>query len=1022
MGFKVQITELSNLPALKNTTAVAISDYSGIGTKTTKVVVVQDTNIGTAAYQAAVQAAIEAKASAAEAAATVANTVKKTGDQAMAGNLMLPRLIASTGIEVQDVNGYGMRQVFSGQTGYLQSGKMDKTTTDQSLMLSGWYGTPLSMLRFSMAQGVNPRVVWGSNNYDILHRGNMPTIDDLGAMGSFTVIPDNDCNKALKAGTYPIIGATINGPSGANSGSTLIVSPFNTVTFNQMVIVRSTGVIWTRTSFNGTFSNWEVQYSSNNKDLTAGWGAGLGTMPDAITTTGGVRDFNLARTSGIYMCQNTWLNGIDNTGSATPVGHTGMLEVRQRTFDNLLTQKYTRIRKDSGATYDGTDELTRTFNGSIWSPWIESGQFGSTNLYRTGVLRLGTATSTASAYTALARQHYKTDTAVGGVYSVGDMNFRVGVGDYDPHTNGSTIASIHGQVVQTDDPTKPNGRLYLQARDLSNADARTTLTMDNAIGIRFSHKSKIVDVVSGQVLADEFLQKTAQSTATNSSTRKDYVDGLVADLEAKKANLSYVNSSLVLKADKTYVDAELLKKSDLTYVNTELGEKADKTYVDAELLKKADKTYTDTELAKKADIAGQVFSGNVRVDRGTSTEPQIGVDRSGRRLFLFDNGTSHGLYSSGLGTGNANTNLITRDTTTGTFSIGGTATEALTITSSNLSLTGNKIELGGVMRVEGYTTGDSRLSSNRYAFMDGPSGSFLSTGEYYNGTAWVKHTATVPSMRLSLENESVMIFSNPANANPNTNSRPAARIYRDGRFGSSNETRRGWAAQGEASFYRERMAVDSGNLIGITSAQYNYPGQWGGEHYTGSYITPNFDETSYVIGYTNDAGASIHWLLKPNGVIQFSRSPGANDWITFVAPRMTVSGDVYANSFQHNSDLRLKSDVKPLDNCLGKLSSIGAYSYIKNGFEGREVGVIAQEVNAVLPDATNTSKGGGLVDAEGNEIENLTVSVTGVATLTAGAVNELHEIVKTQGNLIDTQQQTIDLLMAEIAAIKSKLH
>lgn len=796
MGFKVQITELSNLPALKNTTAVAISDYSGIGTKTTKVVVVQDTNIGTAAYQAAVQAAIEAKDAAAEAKAEVANTVKKTGDQVMAGSLTLPRVIANTGVELQDANGYGMRQVFSGPTGYLQAGKMDRTTTDQSLMLSGWYGTPLSMLRFSMAQGINPRVVWGSSSYDILHRGNMPTPTDIGAVAS--------TDKAI----WKYQGAF--------------------------------------TDFNACTLPGHYQGGTNLVNGPAGFGIPVSYGHMTVSTSG------LVPSNGVWFTQTYYT-------------HT----VPSRMFIRVVV------------------------NGDFTKPWLEFYSTGS----KPSAADVGTLT-TAEINTELAKKVNLTgDTMTGALTIARASNIALNIDS----TNG-TEAQIH---------FKHSGKQSWMFNKDANRDLNLWRYNEDGTGafraIKFFNDTSVVSFEKNPVT------NAVQSVLENSLTRKDYVDALVADLENKKANLSYVNSSLVLKADKTYVDAELLKK---------------------------------------ADIAGQVFSGNVRVDRGTSTEPQIGVDRSGRRLFLFDNGTSHGLYSSGLGTGNANTNLITRDTTTGTLSIGGTVTESLNIISTNLSLTGNKIELGGVMRVEGYTTGDSRLSANRYAFMDGPSGSFLSTGEYYNGTAWVKHTASVPSMRFSLENESVMLFSSPANANPNTNSRPAARIYRDGRFGSSNETRRGWSAQGEASFYRERMAVDSGNLVGITSAQYNYPNQWGGEHYTGSYITPNFDETSYVIGYNNDAGASIHWLIRPNGVIQFSRSPGANDWITFLAPRMTVSGDVYANSFQHNSDLRLKSDVKPLENCLGKLSSIGAYSYIKNGFEGREVGVIAQEVNAVLPDAT----------------------------------------------------------------------
>ncbi|WP_323945727.1 tail fiber protein [Aeromonas caviae] len=77
MGYKIVVNEYSNLQGL-NSTKVLVSEYAAIGTKTTKVIVVEDTNIGTAAYNEAKAAAVTATNAANQATATLANAVVKS--------------------------------------------------------------------------------------------------------------------------------------------------------------------------------------------------------------------------------------------------------------------------------------------------------------------------------------------------------------------------------------------------------------------------------------------------------------------------------------------------------------------------------------------------------------------------------------------------------------------------------------------------------------------------------------------------------------------------------------------------------------------------------------------------------------------------------------------------------------------------------------------------------------------------------------------------------------------------------
>ncbi|WP_139737515.1 hypothetical protein [Aeromonas caviae] len=77
MGYKVIVNEYSNIPGL-NSTKVLVQEYAAIGTKTTKVIVVEDTNIGSSAYNETKAAAVTATNAANQATSVLANAVVKS--------------------------------------------------------------------------------------------------------------------------------------------------------------------------------------------------------------------------------------------------------------------------------------------------------------------------------------------------------------------------------------------------------------------------------------------------------------------------------------------------------------------------------------------------------------------------------------------------------------------------------------------------------------------------------------------------------------------------------------------------------------------------------------------------------------------------------------------------------------------------------------------------------------------------------------------------------------------------------
>lgn len=117
------------------------------------------------------------------------------------------------------------------------------------------------------------------------------------------------------------------------------------------------------------------------------------------------------------------------------------------------------------------------------------------------------------------------------------------------------------------------------------------------------------------------------------------------------------------------------------------------------------------------------------------------------------------------------------------------------------------------------------------------------------------------------------------------------------------------------------------------------------------------------------------------------------------------ANQLYAGQFVYEtSDERLKRDIKPLEDVLGKFSQINGYSfYLKEGGE-KKLGVIAQEVEKVFPE---------LIHDIGNDYKG--VDYMGLIGPLVSAVNELRaENVKLRAELTE-QAKAIEALKAKKA-------
>jgi hypothetical protein len=168
---------------------------------------------------------------------------------------------------------------------------------------------------------------------------------------------------------------------------------------------------------------------------------------------------------------------------------------------------------------------------------------------------------------------------------------------------------------------------------------------------------------------------------------------------------------------------------------------------------------------------------------------------------------------------------------------------------------------------------------------------------------------------------------------------------------------------------------DLGNEIYLTNNR--LPKGTGREHLVDSNITDtgtlitlgsntSINGTIYASGTTLVSGSSQVTLSSTTG-------GGTNDNVRFgslgigmdasgTTGRIDATNDIVAYS---SSDRRFKENITPIENALDKINQIGGYEFdwkeenkTEHGYEGHDLGVIAQEIEAIAPELVQTRENG----------------------------------------------------------------
>jgi len=194
------------------------------------------------------------------------------------------------------------------------------------------------------------------------------------------------------------------------------------------------------------------------------------------------------------------------------------------------------------------------------------------------------------------------------------------------------------------------------------------------------------------------------------------------------------------------------------------------------------------------------------------------------------------------------------------------------------------------------------------------------------------------------------------------------------------------ANKGQALSYGE-MDINFGSYFYSSSVQ----GANLHLHYTSSLEVP-INQPTHVIPLRSGQVAGTDFNVQYNEAGNLEGAPdfiysgskvGINNNVNDLTYNLEVSGSIRASgAVLSNSDKRLKENIYTIDNALSRVGNLEGVYFQWNGKEERQVGVIAQDVEKVLPEVVSEDKN-----------SYLAVDYSKIVPLLIEAINEQTSII-----------------------------
>ncbi len=123
-----------------------------------------------------------------------------------------------------------------------------------------------------------------------------------------------------------------------------------------------------------------------------------------------------------------------------------------------------------------------------------------------------------------------------------------------------------------------------------------------------------------------------------------------------------------------------------------------------------------------------------------------------------------------------------------------------------------------------------------------------------------------------------------------------------------------------------------------------------------------------------------------------------------------LNGHANATAWDTNSDRRLKKNIKPIVNWLDKVMKLNWVEFDRKNGNGHSIGVIAQDIEKILPDIVSTPKKG----------DNYKYKSVDYDKISAVLIEAIKDLKKEKDGEIKQLQDQVEVLKQEIENLKNK--